>query len=233
MRYKTISLFLSIFVISISTGDTFAGVLSRDEAIDIFFQANNEYGAAQKALAAKNENDALEKFQHATQLYNNLIQSEYENGQIYYNLGNSYYRQGMPGKSIVSYRKAEKILPRNADIKTNIVLLKNDFEDKESKSQLPEFLKTFCFWYFFLNLNEITTLTIYVYLAFMATIVSFIFLPHRWLKNTCTAFAICLFVFVVSLGIKSYYEYSYEKGVVITEKCKIRYGPGEEFEPKF
>ncbi len=234
MRSQSIPLLLlPILIISLFMGSTFAGELPHNEAIDIFFQANSEYNSAQKEMAAKREQEALEKFHHAMQLYNQLIQLEYENGQIYYNLGNAYYRQGMPGKSIVAYRKAEKMLPRNADIKANIDLLKRDFEDKESTNQFPEFLKSMCFWYFFLNLNDITTITIYIYFAFMATLVSSIFLPSRWLKNSCTAFAICLFILVLSLGIKMYSEYSYEKGVVIAKECKIRYGPGEEYEPKF
>jgi tetratricopeptide (TPR) repeat protein len=233
MIYKSIFLFLSLITISLFTEYAIAGDLSDNEAIDIFFQANNEYGAAQKAMAAKEEQEALEKFNHAAQLYDQLIQSEYENGQVYYNLGNSYYRQGMPGKSIVAYRKAEKFLPRSRDIKANIALLKKDFEDKESVSQLPEFIKTLCFWYFFLNLNEITALTIYFYIAFMASLISAVFLPYRWLRNSTAAFAICLFILVISLGIKIYSEYSCEKGVVIAKECKIRYGPGEEYEPKF
>ncbi|GJQ60804.1 MAG: tetratricopeptide repeat protein [Candidatus Scalindua sp. AMX11] len=232
MIYKSIPLFLSLLTIAFFTQYASAGGLSDNEAIDIFFQANNEYGAAQKAMAAKEEQEALEKFNHAAQLYEQLIQSEYENGQIYYNLGNSYYRQGMPGKSIVAYRKAEKMLPRSGDIKANIALLKKDFGDKESVSQVPEFLKTLCFWYFFLNLNEITALTIYIYIAFMTSLISAVFLPYRWIRNSTTACAICLVILVISLGVKIYSEYSCEKGVVIAKECKIRYGPGEEYEPK-
>ena len=233
MRNKSIGLSLPVLIISLCMGYALAEDLSRNEAVDIFFQANKEYQAAQIEMAAKKEKEALEKFDHAVQLYNQLIQSGFENGQIYYNLGNSYYRQGMQGKAIAAYRKAEKTLPRNASIKANIDLLKDDFKDKESVSRLPEFLRTLCFWYFSLNLNEITTLMIYIYFGFMASILLLIFFPSRWLKNTSTIFAICLFVLVASLATKIYFEYSFENGVVISEECKVRYGPGEEYEPKF
>ncbi|MEE9260169.1 MAG: hypothetical protein V3U40_03525, partial [Candidatus Scalindua sediminis] len=105
--------------------------------------------------------------------------------------------------------------------------------DKESMRQMPEILKIMCFWYFFLNINEITTLTIYMYLAFMASILSIIFLRFQWLKKLFIVFASCLFVLVISLGLKTYSQYSIERGVVIANECKIRYGPGEEYEPKF
>ncbi|ODS31460.1 MAG: hypothetical protein SCARUB_03417 [Candidatus Scalindua rubra] len=46
-------------------------------------------------------------------------------------------------------------------------------------------------------------------------------------------FASCLLVLIISLGIKVYNQQSVERGVVIANECKIRYGPGEEYEPKF
>ncbi len=184
-------------------------------------------------MAAKKEEEAVENFKHAAQLYEKLLEYNFINGQIYYNLGNAYYRQGMSGKAILYYRRAERLLPRNANIKANINLLKSDFEDKEAMRNIPEILKTMCFWYFFLNLNEITGIAIYMYLAFMASILSVVFLRLQWLKKISTVFAACLFVLITSLGIKIYNQQSVERGVVVADECKIRYGPGEEYEPKF
>ncbi len=233
MSGKKILTFFILFFMFLSNSLTFAGEVTREEAIDIFFKANEEYNAAQKEMAAKKEKEALEKFTHAAQLYEQLFEFNFISGQIYYNLGNAYYRQGMSGKAILYYRKAEKLLPRNANIKANINLLKSDFEDKEAMRRVPEILKIVCFWYFFLNLNEIMALTIYMYLAFMASILSVIFLRFQWLKNISIILASCLLVLVISLGMKAYNQHSIERGVVIANECEIRYGPGEEYEPKF
>ncbi len=233
MREKNILTFLILFFMLLSCNPAFAGEVTREEATDVFFKANEEYNAAQKEMAAKKEKEALEKFEHAAQLYEKLLESNFISGQIYYNLGNAYYRQGMSGRAILHYRRAEKLLPRNADIKANIGLLKSDFEDKEAMYQAPEILKIVCFWYFFLNLNEITAITIYMYLAFMASILSVIFIRLQWLKKISVIFASCLLVLVISLGLKAHNQYSIERGVVVADECEIRYGPGEEYEPKF
>lgn len=221
-----------LFFMFVPVGYVFSEEITRNASIDTFFKANEEYNAAQKAMSAKKE-EALEKFKLASQLYEKLIESEFINGQIYYNLGNAYYRQGLSGKAVSCYRRAEKLLPRNADIKANIKLLKSDFRDKDSMRQVPEIIKVLCFWYFFLNLNEITAITVYVYFALIASIISVIFLRFQWLKKLSIIFASCLFVLVVSLGLKAYGQYSVERGVLIADECKIRYGPGEEYEPKF
>jgi tetratricopeptide (TPR) repeat protein len=233
MSGKKILIFFILLFTFLSSSLTFAGEITREEAIDIFFKANEEYNAAQKEMAAKKEKEALEKFTHAAQLYEKLLESNFISGQIYYNLGNAYYRQGMSGRAILHYRKAEKLLPRNADIKTNIGLLKSDFKDKEAMRQAPEILKIAYFWYFFLNLNEITNITIYMYLAFMASILSVIVIRLQWFKRISIIMASCLLVLTISLGLKAHNQYSIERGVVIADECKIRYGPGEEYEPKF
>lgn len=233
MRQKNILIFFILCLAFLCDGRVLAEALMRDSGADTFFRANKEYSAGQKAIAERKEQEAVEKFEHAVQLYEELLKSGFINGQIYYNLGNAYYRLGMSGKAIIYYRRAEKLLPREADIKANINLLKRDFEDKASIRQLPEVLRVVCFWYFFLNLNEITFITIYMYLALMASILSFVFIKVLWLKNIIIIFASCLLVLVISLGIKAYSQHSIERGVVIADESKIRYGPGEEYEPKF
>ena len=60
-----------------------------------------------------------------------------------------------------------------------------------------------------------------------------IILKYSWLKRIIIGFSTGLFIAVVSLGVKGYMEHAVSHGVIITSKCQVRYGPGEEYEPKF
>lgn len=233
MKSKNILILSILSFVFLFEGSYLTETFALDNTADTFFRANKEYSAGQKSMSERKKEDAVGKFEQAVNLYEQLLESGFINGQIYYNLGNAYYRLGMPGKSIMHYRRAEKLLPRDADIKANINLLKRDFVDRETIGQTPEILKAACFWYFYLNLNEITILTIYIYLALIASILSIIFLRLPWLKKIITVFASCFLVLVVSMGIKAYNQNSVEMGVVIADESKIRYGPGEEYEPRF
>ena len=233
MRQKKTVIILILSFVILFEGSYLTEVFASNNTADTFFRANKEYNAGQKAMAERKKEEAAGKFEQAVSLYEQLLKSGFINGQIYYNLGNAYYRLGMPGKAIIYYRRAEKLLPRDADIKANINLLKRDFVDRETIGQMPEIIKVACFWYFYLNLNEITALTIYIYLALIASILSIIFLRLQWFKKIIIIFASCFLVLVISLGIKAYNQNSVEMGVVIADESKIRYGPGEEYEPRF
>ncbi len=232
MRQKNILIIIILSFVFLFEGNYLTEVFARDNAADIFFRANKEYSAGQKAVSEKKKEDAIGKFEQAVSLYEQLLESGFINGQIYYNLGNAHYRLGMPGKAIMYYRRAEKLLPRDADIKANISLLKRDFVERETIGQTPEILRVACFWYFYLSLNEITVITIYMYFALIASILSIIFLRLQWLKKMSVVFASCFLVLVISLGMKAHNQ-SAEMGVVVVGESKIRYGPGEEYGPRF
>jgi len=190
MRQKNILIISVLSFVFLFEGSYLTEAFARDNAADTFFRANKEYSAGQKAMAERKKEDAVGKFEQAVGLYEQLLESGFINGQLYYNLGNAYYRLGMPGKAIMYYRRAEELLPRDADIKANINLLKRDFVDRDTIGQAPEILKVACFWYFYLNLNEITALTIYIYLALIASILSIIFLRVQWLKKIIIIFVL-------------------------------------------
>ena len=64
------------------------------------------------------------KYQDAIQIYESILEMNYESSQVYYNLGNAYYRLNLIGQSIWSYMKASRLDPRNADIKHNLSISK-------------------------------------------------------------------------------------------------------------
>ena len=71
-----------------------------------FFEAN---------IAYKND-----RFQEAVNGYLDLINDGFENGHIYFNLGNAYFRSNQLGKAILHYHKAQYFLPNDEDVRQNL-----------------------------------------------------------------------------------------------------------------
>jgi hypothetical protein len=213
--------------------ESLKSVIPIDEARKLFIDANEKYREAARLIAAKNHQEAEEKLHEAVLLYETILANRFKHGQLYYNLGNTYYRQGELGKAIVNYRRAQRFMPRNADINSNLRLVKNAREDKELSRKPPAVVQKIFFWFFFLNQNELIIIAISLYGMLMIVLLLFIFLKYLWFKRIIIGFAVGLCILGVSLGIKIHREQGIDYGVVVAKKCHIRYGPGEEYEPKF
>ncbi len=84
------------------------------------------------ALSQSVESDSLfqsgnqamvdEKFANAEKLYEEILFGEQEHPDLFYNLGNSYYRQGLIGKAIWAYKKGLELTPRDKDLKYNLLI---------------------------------------------------------------------------------------------------------------
>lgn len=207
--------------------------ISRDAVIRLFTDANEKYQQAAKLIASKDTQGAGRKLDEAILQYETILASGFQNGQVYYNLGNTYYRLGKLGKAIVNYRRAQQLIPRNADLDANLKLVKGSTEDKELSNETSAVIRRIFFWFFLLNQNELTVAAISLYGISMISLFFLIVLRYPWLKKIIIGFSIALSIVVVSLGIKIYVEQGKDQGVVIATKCHVRYGPGEEYEPKF
>lgn len=76
-------------------------------------------------------------FLNAASLYDSAIDSLGPSADRYYNLGNAYYRAGLPGMAIVSYERALRLDPTNSDIKENLEFVNSKTVDRiESASGL-------------------------------------------------------------------------------------------------
>lgn len=207
--------------------------ISKGEAVKLFADANENYLQAMKLLATKNTAEADRHLREATAQYETMLTGGFKNGQVYYNLGNTYYRRGELGKAIVNYRRATQFIPRNADLDANLRLAKGATEDKELSTEIPVVVKRIFFWLFLLNRNELSIVAVSLYIALMIVLFVSNIRKYAWLRRVFIGFSSALFIAVVSLGIKIYLEQGVNRGVIVTSKCEVRYGPGEEYEPKF
>lgn len=71
----------------------------------------------------------------AIQIYESLLQ-EGEAAEVYYNLGNSYYKTDNIGKAILNYERALLLQPDNGDIRTNLEIARSKTVDKTTP--IPE-----------------------------------------------------------------------------------------------
>lgn len=58
-------------------------------------------------------------FDNAIRQYNSVLESGSESGNIYYNLGNCYFKKGELGRALLNYEKARRLIPLDKDLESN------------------------------------------------------------------------------------------------------------------
>ncbi len=69
-------------------------------------------------------------FAGAAELYEGILANEGESADIYYNLGNSYYKMDNIAKAVLNYERALLLNPADSDIRFNLELAQSKTVDK-------------------------------------------------------------------------------------------------------
>ena len=70
------------------------------------------------------------KFEEAGGAYESLVQNGYSGGEVFYNLGNCYYKRGILPKAILNYERARTLMPNDDDVQHNLQLANLMITDK-------------------------------------------------------------------------------------------------------
>jgi hypothetical protein len=69
-------------------------------------------------------------FQKASEYYEGIISLGYESPEVYFDLGNAYYKLDKIGMSVLNYERAKKLSPQDQDINFNLKLANQKTLDK-------------------------------------------------------------------------------------------------------
>jgi tetratricopeptide (TPR) repeat protein len=87
-------------------------------------------GEEQVIIAKANKAYTESYFANAVELYKKVIHSGYESPELYYNLGNSYFKLNEIPSAILYYEKARKLDPGNEDVNYNLAVANSKISDK-------------------------------------------------------------------------------------------------------
>jgi len=222
-RTKQIIVLLAVVILSMfSEHYVLSQVNSQPEAMELFSQANKTY---QDAEVSKDIKEKQTLFQKSAEMYNQIIKSGFTSGPLYYNLANTYLRLGLKGKAILNYLKAQKLMPRNEDLKGNLAYAREHLQITEDG--FPETLKSMLFFHFGTTINEETGMLIGFYLICIAFIILRIFWRARALKWVYIITGIITICLAVSVSMRIYENQTIQRGVVIV-KSQVRSAPSAD-----
>ena len=189
---------------------------SPQEYNTIFFRGNNSYREKEYDAAIKD--------------YERLVDAGLRSANIYYNLGNAYFKTGSKGKAILYYERALKMRPRDENILANLGFARTLVEDGQQQNTEKWLRRTFLFLRGSLSVNEMAFLTFILYLAVMilASLGTLIKAQRKMLYYSA---AVCclLFIMVLPSFIGGVYESEFQRKAVIgVEETAAKFEPDED-----
>ena len=205
-RFSLILLIVMLPVLLISAS-CFAAETSSVEAL--FFGANGAYKE--------------ERYQEAIDGYLRLVGDGNINGHLYYNLGNAYFRSGRLGRAILNYKRAQLLIPRDADLNFNLHYALDQTQDAVSPSQ--NFLKQAFFWLDDVTLSELMWGFAVLNIFFWGVLVLRLFIRPEW---TYYFFIVLLVFWLVdgsSLAVKWHQHKTDQRAVILAGQAHVLAGP--------
>lgn len=211
-RLRTIFKTLGVVFLAVSCFLSLPSSLRADDSGTLFLKGVKEYRAGEFLKSAEN--------------FEELAEKGLKNGELYYNIGNSYLKAGKRGKAIIWYERAKQLIPLDSDLKFNLDYANGFVKDKREKQGVAVSDILF-FWKAFFPSRTLQYGSLIVCMAF------FVYAGIRTArkKRLFTWFGVVLFSIFVILTCTVFFDY-YEKqmnhfAVVLPDQVSVRSGFSE------
>jgi tetratricopeptide (TPR) repeat protein len=170
-------------------------------------------------------------YEMAIKDYQSVVDSGYESAELYFNLGNAYYKSNKFTMALVNYEKASLLSPDDEEIQRNLEMARQLVIDKIDK--LPEFLPKRWYRQFIgmLKTDQWTYISMITFPLSLLLFLVYFFVRRIGLRKAAFWLALVIMLISVSTFIFSYnqkklvYDNSY--AIIITPSVTIKSSPDE------
>lgn len=173
-----------------------------------------------------------QKYDAAASRYESIIKNGYVNGEVYFNLGNAYYKMGKIQNAVLNYERARKYIPNDDDLNVNIQLVNLQLTDKIEA--IPE-LFIYRWAESLLSLFSLESMVWMMYALFLLSLGSFSYFlfaeTYEQRRYSLMSGMICtalLLVGITNFLIQSYRETNTRYAVVMTDVANIKSAPDKK-----
>jgi tetratricopeptide (TPR) repeat protein len=162
-----------------------------------------------------------ENFKAAAEKYQAVIKSGRAGGDVYYNLGNAFFRQGLLGRAILNYERARLFIPRDSDLSFNLRYVldkRRNPPDSEAEAAMNGFLKNF-------TVREVFFLFAAVNAAFFLALALRQWVRREWTYYLVAALGIAWISAGIFAGAKYWDVRSDDTCVIVDNHTEVRSGP--------
>lgn len=198
---------------------------------DVNFNVDNNTKEINPVLVTKSYADSLYTkglYSEAAKYYNELIKKT-PSAELYYNLGNTYYRLDNLAQSILAYERAIKLSPSDRQMIENIRFVRTKTIDK---MQRESNIFIVSWWYSITNLFNPSTWAIISIVSLVLVVVFllvFLFMDKVYMRQIGFFGGIALFILFILSNIFAWQQTSmmnsHNHAIIITPACSVKNTP--------
>lgn len=164
--------------------------------------------AVSDSLAKAETCYSAQDFDCSIRIYERVLSSGEESANLYYNLGNAYFKKGIIAHAILNYERAILRAPNDEDIKENLEIARTYQVDKIES--IPDFILSIWFKSFanIAHSNTWAIISIVLFLCFIGSITLFLFSHSSAVKRIGFFAGIGLFVVFICTAFLASYQKS-------------------------
>lgn len=198
-------------------------------ALFLLFAASGIAISANPAETFKKANDLYRNgnWEEAAKFYETLTAEMPLSAELYYNLGNAYYKMDNIGKARLNYERARYLDPRDNDTRKNIEFIKGliEYKVEDKRNWYLRKLNEALSW---LTFQELLLLCLFSYLLLLSVLFIKLFF-RRPLLGRLSIGLIVFFAVTVLCGLFKYNLSPDKKLAIVTApSTEARYGPSKE-----
>ncbi len=135
------------------------------------------------------------QYKKAISTYEHILETGKTSGPLYYNLGNSYFKDDQLGKAVLSYMRAKKIMPRDSDVEFNYKYALSKVKHKFGLKKKGIIERVVTKYADYLNPDELLRIILVNYFLICAIFLWGLF--FRWSKKSIFGTGIFLSIFLL------------------------------------
>ena len=201
--------------------------------ITLLFAATTATAAPAKVAITKVDADkeyAKGNYLQASKDYSDLLK-EGESVELYYNLGNCYYRLGNITKSIIAYEKAHRLSPSDRDVTFNLEFVREKTIDKIECQEKNFFSAGYTMLQNLMDMDAWARLSIVAFFACLGMAMLFLLGRDEWMRKLGFYVALLsVFVFVFSTLFAWQQKHNFDardRAVVVAPSASVKLTPSD------
>ncbi len=156
-----------------------------------------------------------------------------DNGKLYYNIGNAYFRLGDVGRAILNYRRASLYIPGDQNLKTNLDYARSRKVDRAESRESTKIFRTLFFLHYDIpfQLRGMISTVSFALIWILAAV--HLFLKRSWIKISLIVVVVVCVLFLASVTVEMIDRSQNPAGVIVAGEIVARKGDARTYQPSF